>query len=404
MKSVDRNVPKLYAFAFLQMTLFPMAIITLFWKDHIGLSLTQILTLQSIFSVATVLLEYPSGYISDRLGYRLSLNIASVLGMAGWGFYTIANSFTDVLIAEILLGVSLSFISGSDSALLYETLRAQDRLDDYARCEGRVTGFSQTGEACGAVCAGVIYAAAPLLPFFLQVGVWFLALMVTTSMKEPPRAKKPARSHLKEAWGIARYAFLENRLLRYTILLNTVLGLSSFFPVWLIQPYMRHAGVPVTWFGPVWACANLMVALCAMASHRLHDRLGDRWMMVLFFTLIAVGYFGLGVVGGVWGFLFYYLLTCMRGLRGPMMLSHTQGETRSGERASVLSLQSLSFRISFACIGPVVGRLADKAGVQQTFHILLYPFLIAVPILALLWLKRIEQRYNGGVLSSSNLK
>jgi MFS family permease len=73
MKNLYGNIRKLYLFSFLQMTLFPMAIITLFWKDHIGLSLTQILLLQSIFSVATLALDYPAGYISDRLGYRLSL-------------------------------------------------------------------------------------------------------------------------------------------------------------------------------------------------------------------------------------------------------------------------------------------------------------------------------------------
>ena len=82
------NINKLYAFSFLQKTLFPMAIITLFWKDHIGLNLTEILLLQSIFSAATVVLEYPSGYISDRLGYRNALTIAAVLGTAGWGIYT----------------------------------------------------------------------------------------------------------------------------------------------------------------------------------------------------------------------------------------------------------------------------------------------------------------------------
>ena len=35
MKHLTSNITKLYAFSFLQMTLFPMAIITLFWKDHI---------------------------------------------------------------------------------------------------------------------------------------------------------------------------------------------------------------------------------------------------------------------------------------------------------------------------------------------------------------------------------
>jgi MFS family permease len=387
MKNPHRNIRKLYAFSFLQKTLFPMAIITLFWKDHIGLSLAQILLLQSIFSLATVVLDYPAGYVSDRLGYRIALNIASLFGIAGWGIYTVAGSFGEVLLAEILLGISLSFISGSDSALLFETLRAEGNEQLYARFEGRMNGFAQTGEALGAIFAGVLYAAAPLLPFFLQVGVWIAALFITRLMVDTPRdSPGSARSHLAEACQTARYAFLDNRHLRYTILLNTLLGIASFFPVWLIQPYMQQCGVPVAWFGPVWTGANLTVALSAMASHRVQTRLGDRTMVMLFLVLIAVGYFGLGVIGGVWGFLFYYLLTSMRGLRGPMLLNHAQMESPSAKRAGILSLQSLSFRLFFACTGPFVGKLADRVGVMQTFHLLLYAFVLALPLLAVLFL------------------
>src|SRR6056297_1948407 len=131
--SFSRNLPLLNLFAGLKMALFPMAIITLFWKDQIGLSLTEILLLQAIFSVATLVMEYPSGYLSDRIGYRFTLHLACLLGIAGWTVYTFAGSFAGVLLAEILLGMSYAFISGADSALLYETLRQSDREEEYAR-------------------------------------------------------------------------------------------------------------------------------------------------------------------------------------------------------------------------------------------------------------------------------
>jgi MFS family permease len=389
MKTTTANIRKLYAFSFFQMTLFPMAIITLFWKDHIGLSLTRILLLQGILSVAMVIMEYPSGYISDRIGYRTALTMASLLGMAGWGLYTVAHSFAQVMAAEILLGISLSFISGSDSALLYESLKQEGSEQDYARHQGRMTGFAQAGEASGAVFAGVLYAAAPLLPFILQVGVWFLALLITRSLVEPPRNIAPHAGHLAEAFRTARYAFLENRLLRYTILFNAALGLASFYPVWLIQPYMRHAGVPLTWFGPVWCGANLTVALFSLTSHRAGRYLGNRFMVVLFLVLIVAGYFGLGVIGGLWGFLFYYLLTSMRGLRGPMMLNLTQKECPSDNRAGILSLQTLCFRVMFVFTGPLVGKLADNAGVSSAFYYLLFAFLVVLPPLAFLFLRNL---------------
>lgn len=390
MMTTRSNLKKLYLFSFLQMSLFPMAIITLFWKDQIGLSLSQILLLQGIFSVVMVLMEYPSGYLSDRIGYRAALNLAALLGSIGWALYTVASSFGGVMLAEICLGISISFISGSDSALLFESLKASGEESEYARHQGRMTGLGQIGEACGALFAGLLYATAPLLPFFIQVGVWLLMLILSRGLVEPPRPQQSSESHLASAWRGARYALFDNRLLRATILLNLVLGLASFYPVWLIQPYMQDGGVPLAWFGPVWAGANLSVALFALLSQRSHLRLGDGSMVCLFALLIVAGYLGLGLVGGLWGVLFYYLLTSMRGLRGPMLMNYAQQQIPSADRAGILSLQSLIFRLGFVCSGPLVGLLADRVGVQYCFLWLGGLFCLLLPPVIWLFLRPID--------------
>jgi len=392
MTTLRRNISLLYAFSFLQMTLFPMAIITLFWKEHIGLSLSQILLLQSIFAVSMVVMEYPSGYISDRIGYRTALTMASLLGLVGWGYYTMATSFQEVLIAEVLLGISTSFISGTDSALLFESLKANGKEESYSRCEGRSTFFGQTGEAAGAIFAGLLYAHYPLLPFLLQIAVWLLALVITRGMTEPRRETHRHGNHLAQALASARYVFVENRRLRITILLSIVLGLSSFYPVWLIQPYMRDCGVPLASFGPVWAGANLIVAIFALMSHRARAFLGDRGMVLLVVALVWTGYMGLGLTAGVWGFLFYYLLTAMRGMRGPFFLHVAQNEIPSETRAGMLSLQSLSFRLIFALTGPLIGQYADSHGVGATFKLLFYVYLAILPPLVWLFLKQLGNK------------
>jgi MFS family permease len=389
MPAIQTNIRKLYCFSFLQMTLFPMAIITLFWKDQIGMSLTSILLLQGIFSITMVVMEYPSGYVSDRIGYRSALNFAALLGIVGWGLYAWADSFGQVLVAEIILGISISFISGTDSALLFETLKAHGKEQNYTRHEGRMNGFAQIGEACGAIFAGLLYGVFPLFPFFIQIIVWILVLMLTRSMVEPQRTLKNPTSHFAEAVKSTRYALIENKRLRYIILLNMVLGLASFYPVWLIQPYMQNEGVPIAWFGPIWAVANLSVALFALASYRSHVFLRDRRMVLLLLLLVIAGYLGLGLVGGLWGFLFYYLLTSMRGLRGPMFLNHAQHEIPSANRAGILSLQSLAFRLSFVCTGPLVGMLADRIGVQRTFLFLCVMFTVVLPPAAWLFLQQL---------------
>ena len=379
------NITSLYTFSFLKMTLFPMAVITLFWKDHIGLSLTQILCLQSILSVVMVLMEYPTGYISDRIGYRQALSLASLLGIAGWSVYTVSGTFTQVLCAEVLLGVSLAFISGSDSALLYESLAAGGREHDYARCQGRMSAWAQAGESLGALCAGVIYAASPLLPFALQVAVWLMALLAARSMREPPRHVPQAESHLAEALHSFRLTFSGNPRLRSITLFSAILGLASFYPVWLIQPHMRQAGVPLAWFGPVWAGANVCVVLGALLSHRIATRAGERSVAVVMVLLVLAGYLGLGLQAGLWGFLFYYALTVMRGIKGPMMLGLTHRESPSSRRAGIVSLQSFCFRLMFAASGPLIGMLADALGTGRAFLVLFWLFALALPPLALLF-------------------
>ena len=376
------NVLKLNLFSALKMMLFPMAIITVFWQDHIGLSLAEILLVNVFFSGVNLLMEYPSGYVSDRLGYRRSLIIACMFGIAGWSVYLKAGSFWHVIGAEMLLGVCYAFISGSDTALLYETLKDSGRTELYNRLDGRMVTWAQSGEALGALCAGLLYVRSPLLPFIVQVGVWSLALLLAFSLREPAVEASPHRvsSHLQEAARIGRYALTEKPILRATMVFGVLLGLASFYPVWLVQPFMRECGVPLAWFGPIWAGANLTVAFFAYHSHRVLDRLGLRRMCVLFGVLIVVGYLGLGLTGAVGSFLFYYLLTAMRGLQGPMLRSVLQHHASRWMRASILSLHSLLFRLGYVVTGPLVGWVSDRQGLSTGFLVLAASFSLLLPL------------------------
>jgi MFS family permease len=326
-------------------------------------------------------MEFPSGYLSDRLGYRFSLNLACLFGITGWATYTFAGSFAGVLVAEIQLGISYAFISGADSALLYETLRHEGKEEEYAKHDGRMTAWAQAGEAAGAIGAGALYAWFPLLPFLLQIGVWISALIVCRNLKDIPATKRHTASHLREAFGIARKAFLLKPGLRYSILLAAMLGLASFYPVWLIQPYMQSINVPLVWFGPIWAVANLCVSFGSLLSHRIQYHLGARGTSLLLLSLIAIGYTGLAFNQFIWGFAFYFLLTIMRGIQGPFLRLALQKQSERHERASILSLKSLTFRLGFVITAPLIGMMADRSGLSFCFTILLVTQVLLVAVL-----------------------
>ena len=67
------NPPLLVALTALHCTLFPIPIVTLFWEDHVGMSLADIMWLQALFGLSVVILEFPSGYFAS-----VSFNLTAI--------------------------------------------------------------------------------------------------------------------------------------------------------------------------------------------------------------------------------------------------------------------------------------------------------------------------------------
>ena len=376
----------------LHFALFPIPVITLYWTEQIGMSLADVMTLQAAFSLTIVVCEFPSGYVADRVGYRASLVIGGVAWVTGWLVYAWAGSFGSVLLAEAILGVGLAFMSGADRALLWVSLEATGRAGEYTRWDGRMRAAGQISEAVTSAAGGWLYTIRQRLPFWLQIPVATLGLASIIALEEEPRPKPTAhQSHLGRAWHILRFTLWRGRRLRAAMALAVALGLSSFVMVWLIQPYMRGRGIPPSWFGPLWAAAHLWLAAVSLASARVVAVLGVRATLFGCCLLVPLGYAGLAASPSAGGVVFYLAFMTLRGLQGPILGRVMQEEAPPEDRASVLSLAALLFRLSFAIAGPPIGALVDRAGMDAALAVLGVVF-TAASLAALLVFTRAHAR------------
>ena len=103
------------------------------------LDMQQIMLLQAAYSVSIVILEIPSGYFADVIGRRRTLIMGTIMGTIGFVVYGFSNGFLGFLITELVLGFGQSFISGADSAMLYDSLLDNKKEKEYIRYEGRMT-------------------------------------------------------------------------------------------------------------------------------------------------------------------------------------------------------------------------------------------------------------------------
>jgi hypothetical protein len=359
---VAHNPSLICALRAMHMALVPMAILTLFLDRHIGFGVTEIMLLQAVFGCTMVVLEFPSGYLADRIGYRRCLIFAFALWTIAWPIYGYSTTWIGVASAELLLGVGMAMLSGCDTALLYESLRARGRELEYARWAGRVTFCGQLAEGCAALGAGLLFAYAIELPFLAQGAASLIGLLLATCLVEPARERPPWADSFAQVRAMVRHVARESPQLRAMFVAGVVLSLASFVPVWTIQLYAFDSGMPEAWLGPMWALANFSVALAALLSDRLFGSRSIVSLVVIGVVLIVAGYLGLGLSHTLWGVGFYYLLTIMRGLQGPAINHREQALVPSSDRAGFLSMRSMVFRLAFLMVGPVVGWAVDTQG------------------------------------------
>jgi MFS family permease len=344
------------------MSLFPMAVLTVFYRQNIGMSMAEIMLVQGGFGLVMALFEFPSGYLADRIGYRRTLVIAAILNAVGWSLYARADGIGGVILGEAVLGVGLSLISGCDAALLYESLKETGREFDYGKWSGRVRFWGQLGEGSAALIAGVMFAYWARLPFVAEALIWVVNLWVAWLLVEPERHRPLLGGNWSQVKGMVRHVSREAPRLRSVMVLTIALGMSSFIPVWTVQLYATDAGMDAAWLGVVWAVANYSVALSSLLATRFSDLVGLRRLVIVCVFLIAVGYAGMGLVHSLWGVTFYLVLTTMRGLFAPPLSHEEQRLIPSADRAGFLSLRSLTFRGSFLVLGPLIGFSIDGYG------------------------------------------
>jgi hypothetical protein len=205
-----------------------------------------------------------------------------------------------------------------------------------------------------------------------------LGLATIASLGEIPRPPaREHRSHLGRAWHVLTFTLWREGRLRAAMTLAVALGVSSFVLVWLIQPYMRGRGIPTGWFGPLWAAAHAWLAGVSLASARIVGVLGVRATLLGCCLLVPLGYAGLSASASAWGVAFYLAFMTLRGLQGPILARVMQELAPPGDRASVLSLAALLFRLSFVIVGPPIGVLVDRAGMNAALALLGVAFTIA---------------------------
>jgi MFS family permease len=358
---IQSNIIRLYIIKLAKWLMLTMPIVFLFYKEN-GLSTRDLFLLKAVYSFSIVILEVPSGYFGDIWGRKSSLILGSVLGFVGFALYCFTTEFWGFLVCEVILGIGQSFISGSDSALLYDTLKEAKKEKDYLKIEGRLISAGNFAEAVAAPIGVLIAGLSLRTPFYFQAMVAFTAIPAALTLIEPRQEGVPAKSGFQEILKIMEFAMVRHKGLQSTIIYSSVIGTATLTMAWFVQPYFVFLSLPLAFYGIVIPLLNLTAGFMSIQAYRVEKQLGRETTILLIALGIAGGYLALGLSKTFGALFFMFLFYIIRGIATPVLKNQINEVTPSRIRATILSIRSLIIRLAFAILGPLLGWQADRAG------------------------------------------
>jgi MFS family permease len=365
----ERNVRKSYLYTVLMEFGLWIPIWVLYLRDQRHFTLTQITLLDVPFFLLVVFAEIPTGAVADRFGRKVSLALAAGFYAIAIFVFAIATTYPIIFVSYAAWGLSVTFRSGADSALLYDSLKQAGREQDFHKINGRLTAC-RWSVVLVALLVGAPLAAATSFTFVIKLSAinGSIAFAVALLMHEPRHAADHAHEPYLQTLASGVLEAWRSPPLRYIFLYAGVLMAAVFGPLFLYQqPWLAAHGVGTGSQGLWQAPARAAAIIGALGAGRLLARFGFRRIFVALPVLLVASSLTLAGVDHVGAVGAFIGLGVVNGVQMPFVASYVNERIESRRRATALSAQSVVGSISLAVLNPLGGAIADAWGLRAAF-------------------------------------
>lgn len=307
-----------------------------------------------------MLVEIPTGWISDRWGRKPTLVTGAALKLMGITCYALGDNIWWFFIGEQILGLAKGFHSGTIQAAMKESLIDDGRGDDYRAVAARSDMIMNLCQLLAVFAGGLIGVWSLRATAIISVIMSVLSLCCFIAVREPAAAAeaKAASKTLSTFFASFRKVWNVPVMWCASVCFAVIVALSQHVYA-LRQPYALSLGLPKEYFGVLETIALIVMiggSKLAQKAHPQHDRLWFALMGVLLFG----GVIASAVPAGSNILLITLLLSVVCLVRGvatfarPIVEDILQKEDIAADRATVLSVGTFIGFGLVALTGPLI--------------------------------------------------
>lgn len=357
-----------------------------------GLSYTEIGLLSTVYCVTVMLFEVPTGALADHFGRRKAMAAGSLMMALGCLVDYFGRSFIAFAAGDGLLALGMTLTSGADSAYLFDLLRHAGRDNDYRRLEGSATAAKLVGTALALLCGGWVARRDLPLTYAASAGVCLVSAVIALLLSEPrlrgdgsTTSPLPVFGYSAGAgdvtrpvrrgwlWPLIRSAMslaVGQGRLRFAIGFSVLVFTLLREGMYLYPIYLKTAHFEVGTIGLLLAGLTVLGAWSAHRVEAIRLLLGERRLLLGLPALMALSYLAMGRWFTGWGIGLLVLQMLVNGIYSPLSKELLNREiSDSSQRATVLSMESMSRRLVFGIVSPLVGVFMDRLGTPSGFFV-----------------------------------
>ncbi|MAS87289.1 MAG: MFS transporter [Micavibrio sp.] len=364
--ALNRNLFLIKAISALRNLLFVLPIIVPYYREEMGLGFDEFLIAEGVFALGVFLFEVPSGWISDIWRRKDAVIWANITYIIGLVVMLMAHSLLVAALAQAILGLSYALFSGTDSAILYDSLLEDNQEKDFMRLEGQRKAYGFYCAALASIIGAILYAWDHRLTIYVSIFAQVIATILAFFLIEPKRHKTAIEENpIKDMLVTIRYALHGHADVGLIILMAGFLFVSTKIIMWIQQPYYDALAIPESLYGILIAVGFFTGGVAAHISHLLQKYMSNMrailavWVFTIIVCLgaaISLGYHGVLLL--MFGGTFIYAASA------PRINEAIHKRVDSSRRATILSTASLIPQILILPLGYAIGALVTHYSVS----------------------------------------
>ena len=370
------NVKILYTHKFISGCMPIYAFYMILFLDR-GLYVTDAALLLALWSLFTILAEFPSGVLADRWNRKNMIVIASILHGSCFVLWYFSDTFLMFTGGFALWAISDAFSSGTEEGLIYDNLLFDGDEDKFTKIYGKAKFFANTGVFVGIASGGLLVSFINIEDMALiSAVICFVNAFIAAFLREKnlysERLKDMGPSN-ENPIGFFRtfkdaFMFVKgNKIAAISILFIIFFAnLGSYldeFDALIINDF----GLDLIWVSILLTIRTVFVALGDLLAPKIQSRINSINKIALFSGFAFILLIIFSFIWNQYVVLIFGLSFMILAIAEILLINILQTEIKEEGRATIMSFVGIGANMAMIILSVVYGFLANIFTLQQVY-------------------------------------